>query len=474
MKFDVVIGLEMHIQMKTRSKMFSCGPVSFGMSPNSKVNIVDIGFPGAMPTVNKQAVINAIRVSHALHMSIDDVVQFERKNYYYSDLPKGYQLTQQFRPIGSHGYLYIKTSEGERKIGIERLHLEEDTCKQIHIGEYTYLDYNRAGIPLIEVVTLPGIKNGEEAAKYVEKIRSIVTFLDVSDGKMENGSLRCDINISLKEKGKDKFGTKVEIKNLNSINNIQKAIDYEIKRQSEVLENGGVIKQETRRFDESSKKTVVMRMKTNAIDYKFFTDPNIPPIKLTSQFIKHAIDTSPELAEARLVKYKNLGLNDYVSNLLVENKEISDYYDSAVKTGANPGLLANWVTGEVQSILNKENISVKDFPISPEQLGELVILIDNEKISNRQGKELFYKMLDNPKSINRLLDQSDASMISDEKTLVNIVNKVIDMNSQAVSDYKNGKEKSLGYIVGQVMKETQGKANPNMTSKLVLEEIKRR
>lgn len=474
MEFEAVIGLEIHVEMKTKSKMFSSGPVSYGEEPNTKVNIVDMGFPGVMPVVNKQAVINAIRVSHALHMSIDDTVMFERKNYFYSDLPKGYQITQQFRPIGSNGYLVLNTSQGEKKIGIERLHMEEDTCKQLHSWDFSLLDYNRAGIPLIEIVSRPDIRTGEEAAKYVEKIRSIVSFLDVSDGKMEEGSLRCDVNISLREKGTEKFGTKVEIKNLNSIANIQKAIDFEISRQSIILDFGGVIEQETRRFDEGSKETVLMRVKTDAVDYKYFTEPNIAPIKLSKEFIEEAIKTSPELAEVKLERYKKLGLNDYDSSLLIADKDVSNYFDEASKSGANPKLLANWVIGDVQSILNKEGISIKEFKISPSYLAELVLLIEQGKVSNKQAREMFAKMLENPISPKKLLEESGTSLISDEETLQAIVKEVVDANEQSVIDYKNGKDRALGFIVGQIMKKTQGKANPGLASKLALEEIKRR
>lgn len=474
MEFEAVIGLEIHVEMKTVSKMFSSGPVSYGEDPNTKVNIVDMGFPGVMPVVNKQAVINAIRVSHALNMKIDDTVIFERKNYFYSDLPKGYQITQQFRPIGSDGYLEINTSNGVRRIDIERLHMEEDTCKQLHSWDFSLLDYNRAGIPLIEIVSRPDIRTGEEAAKYVEKIRSIVSFLDVSDGKMEEGSLRCDVNISLKEKGSPKLGTKVEIKNLNSIANIQKAIDFEISRQSIILDFGGVIEQETRRFDEGSKETVLMRVKTDAVDYKYFTEPNIAPIKLSKEFIEEAISTSPELAEVKLDRYQKLGLNEYDSNLLIADKDISNYFDEAAKSGVNPKLLANWIIGDVQSVLNKEGISIKQFVIAPSLLAELIKLIEDGKISNKQARDIFAKMLEKPVSPSNLLEESGESLISDEETLRKLVNEILDINQQSIIDYKNGKDRALGFIVGQVMKITHGKANPSLTSKLVLEEMNRR
>lgn len=474
MEFEAVIGLEIHVQMKTKTKMFSSAPVTFGLDPNTEINIVDMAFPGTMPVVNKQAVINAIRVSNALHMNIDRTVMFERKNYFYSDLPKGYQITQQFRPIGSDGYLVISTSNGDKKIRIERLHMEEDTCKQLHSWDFSLLDYNRAGIPLVEIVSCPDIRSGEEAAKYVEKIRSIVSFLDVSDGKMSEGSLRCDVNISLREKGADKFGTKVEIKNLNSIANIQTAIDFEISRQSVILECGGTIIQETRRFDEGSQETVLMRVKTDAVDYKYFTEPNIPPILLSEEFVNDAIKSSPELAEDRLVRYQNLGLNEYDSKLLLNNKETSDYFDCALKTGANPKLIANWVIGDIQSYLNKNAISIIDFNVKPESLGALIKLVENKEVSNKQAREVFEKMIETGKDSKELIKELGMTQMSDSNELLSIVTELLDKNPQLIQDFKNGKDRVLGFFVGQVMAKTQGKANPAMTSALIKSEMEKR
>ena len=464
MNFEAVIGLELHIQMKTNSKMFSSSPVSFGDEPNTKVNPFDMAFPGTMPVVNKQAVINAIRVCHALHMNIDDELWFDRKNYFYSDLPKGYQITQQKRPIGKNGYLEI----GGRKIGIERLHLEEDTCKQLHYSDCTLLDYNRAGIPLAEIVSLPEIRSGEEAMKYVEKIRSIVSFLGVSDGRMEEGSLRCDVNISIRPVGSNHFGTKVEIKNINTLNNIKKAIDFEIRRQEAVLLSGDIIHQETRRFDEYKKETVLMREKTDEIDYKCFTEPNILPIKLTKGFIEEAITTSPELAEQRLIRYKDLGLSDYDSELLINNKDISDYFDGVVKEGVNPKLAANWILVDVQSILNKNNISIKQFNISAKHLSQLIKLIEDGIVYNRQAREIFTKMLDFDKDPHEYVEQSTIT----EEELLLVVKQVLDDNPKSIIDYKKGKDKAVGYLVAQVMKVTQNKANPALINRLIVKELK--
>ena len=476
MEFEAVIGLEIHVEMKTKSKMFSSGPVSYGEDPNTEVNVVDMGFPGIMPVVNKQAVINAIRVSNALHMSIDDVVMFERKNYFYSDLPKGYQITQQFRPIGSDGYLDIYVNGNKKRIEIERLHMEEDTCKQLHFPGYTLLDYNRAGTPLIEIVTRPTIRSGIEAQKYVEMIRQIVVYADVSDGKMEEGSLRCDVNISIRPKGETKFGTKVEIKNLNSTANIQKAIDYEAKRQKEVIENGGTILQETRRFDEELKQTVVMRLKTDAVDYKYFEEPNIVPIKISDEFVKNAIDTCDELANIKKERYiEQFNLSEVDADIILSNKDLSLYFDECAKLYHNYVAIKNWLIGDILSYLNKNFLSIKELDLSPTKLIDLIKLIDNKEISTKQGREIFNLMLEEGLDANKAKEKLGiTSQISDEASLLPIIKEVLDNNAQSILDYKAGKDRALSYLMGQVMKITHGKVNPSLTTKLILEEINKR
>ncbi|MDY0177632.1 MAG: Asp-tRNA(Asn)/Glu-tRNA(Gln) amidotransferase subunit GatB [Bacilli bacterium] len=474
MNFEAIIGLEIHVEMKTKSKMFSSAPVVFGALPNSAVDLTDMAFPGTLPIVNKQAVINAIRVAHALHMEIDDELWFDRKNYFYSDLPKGYQITQQRRPLGKNGYLEIETPNGKKKIAIERIHLEEDTCKQLHFSDYTLLDFNRAGVPLIEIVSHPELKNGLEAMRYVENIRSIVQYLDVSNGKMEEGSLRCDVNISLRKEGENKLGTKVEIKNLNSIANIEKAIDFEVKRQSELLKQGVKIIQETRRYDDDLKETISMRVKSDAVDYKYFVEPNIVPIKLTEEFIKTAIETSSELASVKLTRYLNLGLNEYDANIILSSKETANYFDEALKTKANPKLLANWLIVDIQAVLNKEEISIENFKITPENLSQLVKMIESNQISNKQARDVFIKMLENNESPNVIADKLGFVLISDEIQILKYVSEVLDVNEQSIIDFKNGKDRAFGYLVGQVMKASHGKVNPSLTAKILTEELKRR
>ena len=476
MNFEPVIGLEIHVELKTKSKMFSSAPVTYGKEANTQTAPLDLGFPGTLPVVNKQAVIDAIRVSNALHMSIDHELHFDRKNYFYSDLPKGYQITQDRRPIGSHGYLEIVVNGEKKRIGIQRLHMEEDTCKQLHFKNFTLLNYNRAGTPLIEIVSEPEIRSGEEAMKYVEMIRSIVVFSEVSDGKMEEGSLRCDVNVSIRPVGTKEFGTKVEVKNINSITYVKNAIDFEVKRQQEVIESGGKVIQETRRYDDETKTTIAMRLKTDSVDYKYFPEPNIIPIKLSDEFVNDAIASCPELAESKKERYLNeFKLNDYDASLLVSDKDISVYYDNCAKLTKQYKILANWINVDVLSYLNKSNCTINEFPLSPEQLVSLIAIIEKNEVSSNQAKSIFNKMVEekcDAQKARQILGIS--SQISDESFIKNVIKEVLDENPQSIKDYKEGKDRALGFMVGQVMKKTQGKVNPKMTSEMLLKELENR
>lgn len=472
MNFEAVIGIEIHVEMKTKTKMFSSSLNKFGALPNTLVTPLDMAFPGTMPVVNKKAVINAIRVSNALHMQIDRELWFDRKNYFYSDLPKGFQITQDKRPIGKNGYVEIEVDGQVKKIGIERLHMEEDTCKQLHLADCTLLDYNRAGTPLVEIVSLPEMHSGEEAMKYVEQIRSIVIYSGVSDGKMEEGSLRCDVNISLREKGTEKFGTKVEIKNLNSLANVQRAIDFEIKRQSNLLNNGLLVEQETRRFDETNRETVLMRKKTDAVDYKYFTEPNITPIKLSEEFIEEAIKTCPELASDKMNRYLKLGLNKDEANQILSNYELVKYFDECLKFSSSIKLIWNFVTGDISSYLNKNNLSINNFKVSPNNLVKLLSLIEKNEISVSQGRKILEEMVKNNEDPVSLQEKLGLKQNSNQDELTSLCQEIISKNPQSVEDYKNGKDRAIGFIIGQVMKASKGKANPQMVSKIVLDIIK--
>ena len=474
MNFETIVGIEIHVEMKTKSKMFSLAPIGFGLTPNSEVVAFDMAFPGTMPRVNKEAVKNAIRVSNALRMSIDQEIWFDRKNYFYSDLPKGFQITQQARPIGSEGYLIINVNGKDKKIGIERLHMEEDTCMQHHFSDYTLLDYNRAGIPLIEIVSKPEIRSGEEARKYVEKIREIVTFSNVSDGKMEEGSLRCDVNVSIRPYGSDKFGTKVEIKNLNSIANVEKAIDFEAKRQSELLLLGKEVEQETRRYDEAKKETVLMRKKTDAADYKYFTEPNIPPIKLSDEFVKDAIDTCPELYDQKLERFlNNYGLNEVDAKIILTSVDMANYYDEAAKFTKLYQPLANFMISDVNGYLNKNAISILDFKVEPKFISELVELLQSKKINSSQGKQIFEKLVKENKSPSLIQKEVGAVLINDEDKIHELVLEVLEANPTLRDDFKAGKTRAQGFVMGQIMKKTGGKVNPGIANKIILDELKK-
>lgn len=474
MEYDVVIGIEIHCELKTKSKMFSSAPTSFGMTANTCLNEIDLGHPGTLPCVNKEAVKKAIEACTALHLEIDPLVKFDRKNYYYSDLPKGFQITQQFHPIGKNGYIDIMVNGESKRIRINRIHMEEDTAKQFHLKDETLIDYNRAGTPLIEIVSEPDMTCGTEAQEYVEALRQTLLYLGVSDVKMEEGSMRCDVNISLKPKGSNVFGVKNEIKNLNSISNVQKAIDYEILRQKEILDNNGIIEQATRRFDEATKTTILMRKKEGSVDYKFFPEPNIFPIMLDKEWIKQIQDNLPELPQARKNRYKEkYGLQDYDIQLLIDNKELADYYEEVMKKAKNAKVACNWVITELQALLSKNNLNINQNPIKACDLGELVNMIDDGTISGKQGKVVFEEMITgkNPKYI---VEEKGMKQMSDSSALLAMINEVLDENPQSIVDFKNGKDRAIGFIVGQVMKKSKGQANPAMTNQLVKEEILKR
>ncbi len=476
MNFEAIIGLEIHVEMKTKSKMFSASPNSFSREPNTEITVLDMAYPGAMPRPNKQAVINAIRVANALHMTIDQDVYFDRKNYFYADLPKGFQITQQFRPIGSHGYLDVLDKEGNTKrIKIERIHMEEDTCKQLHFADYSLLDYNRAGVPLIEIVSEPDIRSGTEAMHYVEAIRNIVVYSQTSDGKMEEGSLRCDVNISLRPYGSNKFGTKVEIKNINSLKNIEQALDYEIQRQSACILAGIPIQQETRRFDEASGKTVLMRVKTDAVDYKYFCEPNIAPIHLSDEFVKNAIDTCPELYDAKKERYLKAGLSDKDAEIILSNIDMAAYFEKAIEGAKSVKTVANFLIVEVNGYLNKSGCPITEFPLQAKDLTEISNM-QEDGFTHKQCTDIFNYCLENEGT-----SPADAKaalkiekQISDDGAVLEFVTAVLDANPQSIEDFKAGKDRAIGFLIGQVMKMAKGKVNPAAVAKVMNIEIRKR
>jgi aspartyl-tRNA(Asn)/glutamyl-tRNA(Gln) amidotransferase subunit B len=473
MNFEAIIGLEIHVEMKTKTKMFSRAPVTYKAQPNTAVVPLDLGHPGTMPVVNKQAVMNAIRVCDALHLSIDRTLWFDRKNYFYADLPKGYQITQNFRPIGSNGSILLDVDGQPFNVGIERLHLEEDTAMQHHYEGYTLVDYNRAGIPLMEIVTRPDIRTGKQAAAFVNAIREIVSFSHVSDGKMEEGSLRCDVNISIRPYGTKTFGTKVEIKNLNSIANVEKAIEFESIRQEQLLISGQRVEQETRRFDEGKKETVLMRKKTDAVDYKYFVEPNITPIQLSESFIKETIQSGFELASLKRRRYIEVyQLSQYDATQLTEDVYVSEYFDSLCSLGQDYKLYANWLMSDIASYLNKVNQSIETFPISPSRFVDFIRLISQGKISNKQGKELFELMLTSIEEPLVLANQKNMLQISDPILIQAWIDDVLHANAQSIEDFKQGKDRAVGFLIGQILKKSGGKANPGLTNSLLMATLK--
>lgn len=474
MNYEVVIGIEIHCELKTKTKMFSGAPTSFGKPANTCVNEIDLGHPGTLPSLNKEAVKKGVQACAAFHLEIDPLLKFDRKNYYYSDLPKGFQITQQFYPIGKNGYVDIDVDGSKKRVRINRIHLEEDTAKQFHIGDETLIDFNRAGTPLIEIVSEPDMSSGKEAAAYVETLRQTLLYIGVSDVKMEEGSMRCDVNISL-NKPNEGYGTKTEIKNLNSISNVQKAIDYEIERQSKMLDNGETIIQATRRFDESTKTTVEMRKKEGSVDYKFFPEPNIFPIRLSDEWVKEIVENLPELPSERKERYeKDYGLSSNEINVYIGNKDLASLFENVMKYSDNAKAVSNWLITDVLAWLSKNNVLIKETKLKPEELAKMIKLIDDKVISTTQGKDIVLDGIMNGELSEDIINKKGLKQVSDEGLLLNIINEVLDEQPQSIVDYANGKDRAVGFLMGQVMKKSKGQANPGLANKLVVEELSKR
>jgi len=474
MEYNVTIGIEIHVELKTNTKMFSGAPASFGRRANTCTNEVDLGQPGAMPCLNREAVREAVEACTALHLTIDPVVRFDRKNYYYSDLAKGFQITQQFHPLGRNGYVMIDTPKGPKKIRINRIHMEEDTAKQFHMTKVSLLDFNRSGIPLIEIVSEPDMTSGQEAEAYVSELRQTLYYLGVSDCKMEEGSMRCDVNVSIAPIGAEHLGTKNEIKNLNSIANIGKAVDYEVERQKKLLEAGEKVQQETRRFDEASGTTVMMRRKEGNVDYKFFPEPNIFPIRLDPEWIRGIQASMPELPEARRQRYaKEYGLGEHDINILIANKEMSEFFEQAMKGSKNPKGICNWLLSDISAWLNRHEQTIVTCQLKPQNLAKLVAMIDDGKISSKQAKELVDDLMEG-RDPEQAASAKGLQQLSDTSAIDQMVSEVLTANPQAIADFAAGKDKAVGFLVGQVMKRSRGQANPAMVSERVRAELKKR
>ncbi|ERN51386.1 Asp-tRNA(Asn)/Glu-tRNA(Gln) amidotransferase subunit GatB [Alkalihalophilus marmarensis] len=475
MNFETIIGLEVHVELKTESKIFSSSPNHFGSEPNTNTSVIDLGYPGVLPVLNKRAVEYAMKAAMALNCEVATDTKFDRKNYFYPDNPKAYQISQFDKPIGENGYIDIEVDGKTKRIGITRLHLEEDAGKLTHSGSYSLCDYNRQGTPLIEIVSEPDIRTPEEAYAYLEKLKSIIQYTSVSDCKMEEGSLRCDANISLRPVGQEKFGTKAELKNLNSFNFVRKGLEYEEKRQEQVLLSGGIIEQETRRFDEATGKTLLMRVKEGSDDYRYFPEPDLIPLFIDDEWKERISAEIPELPDARKKRYvEELGLPEYDAGVLTVTKEMADFFEATVEQGGDAKLASNWLMGSVNEYLNAEQKELGDVALTPEGLAKMIQLIEKGTISSKIAKKVFKDLIEKGGDPEQIVKDKGLVQISDEGELLKMVTEVLDNNDQSVEDFKNGKERAIGFLVGQIMKASKGKANPQMVNKILLEQIKKR
>lgn len=475
-KFETVIGLEVHVELKTNSKIFCGCSTDFGAPTNSHTCPICLGHPGVLPVLNKQAVDYSMRAAMALNCEINREQYFDRKNYFYPDNPKAYQISQLDKPIGEHGWIEIEVNGEKKKIGITRLHLEEDAGKLTHAADGSSLvDLNRQGTPLMEIVSEPDIRTAEEAYAYLEKLKAIIQYTGVSDCKMEEGSLRCDANISIRPVGQEEFGTKTELKNLNSFAFVQKGIEYEEKRQEEEILAGGEILQETRRFDEKTNKTILMRVKEGSDDYRYFPDPDLVSLSVSEDWIERVRAEIPELPDARKARYvSEFGLPAYDAGVLTASIKMADFFEQGVKEKADPKMLSNWLMGEVSAFLNNNSKEIDETPLTPANLGKMIKLIENGTISSKIAKQVFKEMIEKGGDPEAIVKEKGLVQISDEGAIREFVVAVLDRNPQSIEDFKNGKDKAIGFLVGQVMKETKGKANPPMVNKLIAEELKNR
>src|SRR5690625_2060438 len=476
MNFETIIGLEVHVELKTNAKVYSASPNAFGDDPNSNVAPFDLGYPGVLPVVNEEAVNFAMKAAMALNCEIASETMFDRKHYFYPDNPKAYQISQDEKPIGRNGWIDIEVNGVSKRIGVHRLHLEEDAGKLTHgVDGHSLVDFNRQGAPLIEIVSEADMRSPDEAYAYLEKLKSIIQYTGVSDVRMEEGSLRCDANISLRPEGQEEFGTKVELKNLNSFAFVKSGLEYEEKRQAKILSEGGKMEQETRRYDEKTKKTTLMRIKDSADDYRLFPDPDIVPLEIDAAWKEKIRAEIPELPDARKARYiEDMDLSVYDAGVITASKEMADFFEAAVDHGGDAKLVANWLMGDLSAYLNKHHQELHDLAITPEGLSKMVKLIEDGTISSKIAKKVFTELLENGGDPEKIVKDKGLVQISDEGQLKEIIGKVLDNNEQSIEDYKNGKDKAIGFLVGQVMKETKGQANPQKVNQILKEEIEKR
>ena len=467
------IGIEVHVELKTKTKIFSNSTNGYGEMANSLTNVVDLGYPGTLPTLNEEVINLGIKAATILNCKIRRQMHFDRKNYFYPDNPKNYQITQARTPIGYDGYVEIEVEGEKKKIYIEEMHIEEDTCKSAHRGTKTLLDFNRAGVPLIEIVTKPCISSSEEAKLYLEKLRELLSYGDISDCKIEEGSMRADANVSIRKKESDPFGTKVEIKNIGSISNVGLSIEKEMLRQVKLYEAGETLKEQTRRFDDKQQDTVLMRVKETGNDYRYFPEPDIPYVIITEEGIEKVIKEIPMLPDERREKYKELGVSDINTTKLVANRSLSDYFNTLLDTKMNFKIASNLLLGDIAAYLNKNEIDITKTTLTKERFIELVNLIENNTLTSKNLKEILDTILESSQTIAEIMQEKGIENITDDKEIKEVVERIIKENPESVTDYKNGHDRAIKFLMGQIMKETKGKANPKLAMDLLTDELQK-
>ncbi|WP_423362805.1 Asp-tRNA(Asn)/Glu-tRNA(Gln) amidotransferase subunit GatB [Mycoplasma sp. P36-A1] len=474
MNFETVIGIEIHCELKTNTKMFSGSKVGFHDPVNTNVNEVDLGMPGSLPTINKRGVEQALKACHIFNMSINPLLTFDRKCYFYPDLTKGYQITQNDFPIGTNGSITIELEDYKKQINIDKVVIEEDTAQLKHYDDYTLIDYNRAGTPLIEIISDASMRTAKEASTYVATLRNMLEYADISDAKMEEGSLRCDVNVSIRPYGQEKFGTKTEIKNLNSISNIERAIAFEISRQEKLILSGETIASETRRFDEATKTTIKMRGKDGVIDYRFHREPNLIPTRIDNSIIegvKKEIPLMPAALKELYINEYGISLTD--AKILTNNIKISNYFNETILLTSNYKTVTNWIITEIFTYLNKNNISIEQQSLTPKGLAKMINLMDEGLISSKQLKQIF-EIVNKTQNddIDKIVKENNMAMISNEAEILVFINNAIENNPASVQDYKDGKDRAIKFLLGQIMKNSKGQVNPKLTNELLIEKLK--
>ena len=474
--WEAVIGLEIHVQLSTKSKLFSGASTNFGALPNTQACNIDLAMPGVLPVLNEEVLRMAIKLGKALNADINSPTSFARKNYFYPDSPKGYQISQMDKPIVESGYLDIDTENGVKRIGVTRAHLEEDAGKSLHddFDGQSGIDLNRAGTPLLEIVSEPEINTPQEAVAYLKSIHSIIRYLEISDGNMAEGSMRCDANVSVRKKGDTKLGTRTETKNVNSFRFVEKAIQYEIDRQINELESGNQITQETRLYDSQANTTRPMRSKEFANDYRYFPEPDLLPINLEKEFIEEVMATMPEMPTQKKIRFvSEFNLSEYDADLLAADKDLANFFEAVVKVSNSPKLSANWIMGELSAELNNENLSINESKINSNQLGQLILRIEDGTISGKIAKEIFEKLWSSDNEVDEIIQDEGLEQVTDDKEIESMIDKVINNNPEQLEQYRSGKDRLFGFFVGQVMKASQGKANPKQVNDILRKKLEK-